>query len=146
MQKFKTLRQPLIGELAMSRKKERERKRKMPLIVATYVSAFSQGQRTHSARTHNTEYWASSVVELSSQLCSQTMCLLWVEKSLKLRNEHINSERVAKRNVLVWKDLKCCWAAPPFPKLITSKRQREVWDITCLLVRAKCRQPAEQLR
>ena len=51
MQKFEFLRQPLLGELAMSwreRKKERE---KMPSIVATYVYASSQGQRTHSART-----------------------------------------------------------------------------------------------
>ena len=51
MQKFEFLRQPLLGELAMSRK--RERKRKMPFIVATYVYDSSQGQRTHSARTNN---------------------------------------------------------------------------------------------
>jgi hypothetical protein len=37
----------------MSRKKERgEREKKMPFIVATYVYASSQGQRTHSARTN----------------------------------------------------------------------------------------------
>ena len=42
MQKFETLRQALLGELAMSRKKERgEREKKMPFIVATYVSACS---------------------------------------------------------------------------------------------------------
>ena len=55
MQKFEFLRQPLLGELAMSRKKK-ERKReekKMPSIVAIYVSACSQGQRTHSARTNS---------------------------------------------------------------------------------------------
>ena len=52
MQNFKTLRQPLMGELAMSRKKEeREKEKKIPFIVATYVYASSQGQRTHSART-----------------------------------------------------------------------------------------------
>ena len=52
MQKFEFLRQPLLGELAMSRKKERRKKeKKMPFIVATYVYASSQGQRTHSART-----------------------------------------------------------------------------------------------
>ena len=51
MQKFEFLRQPLLGELAMSRKKEEEEK-KMPFIVATYVYASSQGQRTHSARTN----------------------------------------------------------------------------------------------
>ena len=55
MQRFEFLRQPLLGELAMSRKKEREKERKrekkMPFVVATYVYASSQGQRTHSART-----------------------------------------------------------------------------------------------
>ena len=58
MQKFETLRQPLLGELAMSRKKkerkrEREKRKKMPFIMATYVYASSQGQRTHSARTNS---------------------------------------------------------------------------------------------
>ena len=55
MQKFEFLRQPLLGELAMSpeRKKERKREKKMPFVVATYVYASSQGQRTHSARTNN---------------------------------------------------------------------------------------------
>ena len=55
MQKFEFLRQPLLGELAMSRKKERRREReekKMPFIVATYVYASIQGQRTHSAGTN----------------------------------------------------------------------------------------------
>ena len=54
MQKFETLRQALLGELAMSRKKEEEERerKKMLFIVATYVSASSQGQRTHSARTN----------------------------------------------------------------------------------------------
>ena len=50
MQKFEFLRQPLLGELAMSRKKEE--REKMPFIVATYVYASSQGQRTHSAPTN----------------------------------------------------------------------------------------------
>jgi hypothetical protein len=49
MQNYKTLRQSLLGELAMSRKRKEEKK--MPFIVATYVYASSQGQRTHSART-----------------------------------------------------------------------------------------------
>jgi hypothetical protein len=39
-----------LGELAMSRKRRRERE-KMPFIVAPYVYASSQGQKTHSART-----------------------------------------------------------------------------------------------
>ena len=54
MQRFEFLRQPLMGELAMSpeeRKKERKKEKKMPFVVANYVYASSQGQRTHSART-----------------------------------------------------------------------------------------------
>ena len=51
MQKFEFLRQPLLGELAMSRKKKKKKEKKMPFIVATYVYASSQGKRTHSART-----------------------------------------------------------------------------------------------
>ena len=47
MQKFEFLRQPLLGELAMSWREEK----KMPYIVATYVYARSQGHRMHSART-----------------------------------------------------------------------------------------------
>ena len=50
MQDFETLRQPLLRELAMSRR-ERERE-KMPFMVATYIYASSQGQQTHSARTN----------------------------------------------------------------------------------------------
>ena len=54
MQNCKTLRQPLLGELAMSPEEEREREKekKMPFIVANYVYASSQGQRTHFARTN----------------------------------------------------------------------------------------------
>ena len=53
MQRFEFLRQPLMGELAMSpeREREREKEKKMPIVVATYVYASSQGQRTHSAQT-----------------------------------------------------------------------------------------------
>jgi hypothetical protein len=40
LQDFGTLQQPLLGESAMSRKKREERK--IPFIVATYVSACSQ--------------------------------------------------------------------------------------------------------
>ena len=50
MQKFEFLWQPLLGELAMSWR-EREKNKNMPFIVAPYVYASSQGQRTHSART-----------------------------------------------------------------------------------------------
>ena len=56
MQEFEFLRQPLLGELAMSPERGGERReeeeKKMPFIVATYFYASSQGQRTHSARTN----------------------------------------------------------------------------------------------
>jgi hypothetical protein len=45
MQKFEFLRQPLL--------RRREEEKKMPFIVATYVYASNQGQRTHSALTKN---------------------------------------------------------------------------------------------
>ena len=68
MQKFETLRQPLLGFWIGVSRKEEKKKRKIPKIVATlvcsagarntlgpivasYVYASSQGQRTHSART-----------------------------------------------------------------------------------------------
>jgi hypothetical protein len=59
MQKFEFLRQPLLGELAMSWREERKKReeKKMPFIVATYVYASSQGQRTHSAWTKNSPLW-----------------------------------------------------------------------------------------
>ena len=71
MQNFKTLRQPLMGELAMSCKEEREREeeKKMPFIVATYVYASSQGQRTHSARTNNlNKDWKQVFLEFRNKL------------------------------------------------------------------------------
>ena len=51
MQRFEFLRQPLMGELAMSPEERKREREKMPFVVATYVYASSQGQRTHSART-----------------------------------------------------------------------------------------------
>jgi hypothetical protein len=60
MQNCKTLRQPLLGELAMSRKKRERRKKereKMLFLVATYVYAASHGQRTHSAQTKINLNW-----------------------------------------------------------------------------------------
>ena len=53
MQNFKTLRRSLLGELAMSPERREKKEKKMPFIVATYVYASSQGQRTHSARTNS---------------------------------------------------------------------------------------------
>jgi hypothetical protein len=61
MQKFEFLQQPLLGELAMSwreRKKERKKEgEQMPFIVATYVYASSQGQRTHSAQSFHGAFY-----------------------------------------------------------------------------------------
>ena len=69
MQNFKTLRQPIIGELAMSpEEREREREReKMPFIVAPYVYASSQGQRTHSAQTKMSVTWLGLPVHFTMQ-------------------------------------------------------------------------------
>ena len=66
MQKFEFLRQPLLGELAMSPERKKEREKKMPFVVATYVYASSQGQRTHSARTN--KQTNSSVYRVAPQL------------------------------------------------------------------------------
>jgi hypothetical protein len=63
MQNFKTLRQSLLGELAMSPEEEK----KMPFIVATYVYASSQ-QRTHSARTKINEWMNAGCSQLGT-LC-----------------------------------------------------------------------------
>ena len=53
MQDFGTLGQPLLWELAMSpEEREKEEEKKMPFIVAAYVSAAAQGQRKHSTRTN----------------------------------------------------------------------------------------------
>jgi hypothetical protein len=49
---MQTLRQSLLGELAMSPEEREKKEKKMPFKVATYVYASSQGQRTHSARTN----------------------------------------------------------------------------------------------
>jgi hypothetical protein len=48
MQKFETLRQPLLGVLAMSWTKEREKERRREKNAIDS----GQGQRTHSARTN----------------------------------------------------------------------------------------------
>ena len=74
MQKFEFLRQPLLGELAMSRKKreEREKEKKMPFIVATYVYASSQGQRTYSARTKINSFCSSHNYVLEAENDSGT--------------------------------------------------------------------------
>jgi hypothetical protein len=70
MKNYKILGQSLLGELAMSRKKERgerERERKkMPFIVATYVYASSQGQRTQ--RPPATQALLYSLLEIPDKL------------------------------------------------------------------------------
>ena len=89
MQKFEFLWQPLLGELAMSRKRERERERekereKMPFIVATYLSASSQGQRTHSARTN----YQSLIVQLENLSLHRT-CEARICSSSPLSNSNV---------------------------------------------------------
>ena len=58
MQKFEFLRQPLLGELAMSWR-EREKRKKMPFIVATYVSSCSP-RAAHTLRSDQlvTSWWS----------------------------------------------------------------------------------------
>ena len=49
MQKFETLRQPILGFwITVPREEE---KKNLPKMVTTFVYASSQGQRRHSART-----------------------------------------------------------------------------------------------
>ena len=86
MQRFEFLRQPLLGELAMSRKKEDEERKKerekMPFVVATYVYASSQGQRTHSARTnlsiHKFPIWMN-IINLSK--CEEIHNIMIVDRT-----------------------------------------------------------------
>ena len=80
MQKFEFLRQPFLGELAMSwRERERERERKkereiMPFIVATYVYASSHGKFWNaemidgSTRTQNLETFSWKKVSPSNKI------------------------------------------------------------------------------
>ena len=52
----------------MSWKEERERReeeKKMPFIVATYVYASSQGQRTHSAQTKSKYFFPRIFIYIS---------------------------------------------------------------------------------
>ena len=84
MQNCKTLRQPLLWELAMSPEEEREREREiMPFIVATYVYASSQGQRTHSSRTNlSILYNLFSIVKypyflIQSDPCFNCLLFVW---------------------------------------------------------------------
>ena len=66
MQKFEFLRLPLLGELAMSRKKREEREKereKMPFIVATYVYACSP-RAAHALRSDQLEAVKISAEEI----------------------------------------------------------------------------------
>ena len=52
MQKFETLRQPLLGELAMSRKKERERERgEKNVIYSGHLRLCQQPRAAHALRS-----------------------------------------------------------------------------------------------
>jgi hypothetical protein len=51
--KFQTPTITPSGRISNELERKRRREKKMPFIVATYVYASSQGQRTHSARTNN---------------------------------------------------------------------------------------------
>ena len=51
MQKFEFLRQPLLGELAMSRKKEREREREKNAICSGHLRLCQQPRAAHALRS-----------------------------------------------------------------------------------------------
>ena len=62
MQNFKTLRQPLMGELAMSRKKrEREKKRKNA-IYSGHLRARLQPRAAHALRSDQYKYLISQTI------------------------------------------------------------------------------------
>jgi hypothetical protein len=51
MQNFKTLRQPLLGELAMSRKREEEREREKNNIYSGHLHLCQQPRAAHALRS-----------------------------------------------------------------------------------------------
>ena len=70
MQKFEFLQQPLLGELAMSWREEREKK--MPFIVATYVYACSP-RAAHGLRSDQNMFVAQDKKQSASYSTGQTV-------------------------------------------------------------------------
>ena len=54
MQKFEFLRQPLLGELAMSRKRERKREREKNAIYSGHLRLCQQPRAAHGLRLDQT--------------------------------------------------------------------------------------------
>ena len=62
MQNFKTLRQPLMGELAMSRKKrERKREREKTAIYSGHLRLCQQPRAAHALRSDQYNNWSALI-------------------------------------------------------------------------------------
>ena len=75
MQKFEFLQQPLLGELAMRRKKEREKEKQMPFIMATYASACSP-RAAHELRSDQKQKqfeYSTSTLQVCSKYVAQML-------------------------------------------------------------------------
>ena len=108
MQNCKTLKQPLLGELAMSpeeREREREKEReKMPFIVATYDYASSQGLRTHSAWTNkckNSTYFGLRDGSIVHSNTLTQICVLPVKNSIQTNILKIISDIISNATVFL---------------------------------------------
>ena len=67
MQRFEFLRQPLLGELAMSRKRPRERERKRKsAIYSSHLRLCQQPSAAHALRSDQFNFW-SLFIQLSMQ-------------------------------------------------------------------------------
>ena len=63
MQKFEFLRQPLLGELAMSRKKERRKKERENAIYSGHLRLCQQPRAAHALRSDQFEVGACGIHE-----------------------------------------------------------------------------------
>ena len=89
MQDFETLRQPLLRDLAMSRREERESERereekKMPFIVATYVYACSP-RAAHALRSDqfSCTLWLI-ITQVMAVLSSSSHQITWSQTRVKM--------------------------------------------------------------
>ena len=68
MQNFKTLRQPLMGELAMSRKKEEREKEKKNAIYSGHLRLCQQPRAAHALRSDQQFLHRNCQLDLSVQI------------------------------------------------------------------------------
>ena len=130
MQKFETLRQPLL-EFSITVARTKEEKKNEPKIVATFVSASSQGQRTHSARTKIATRLANSILQALESNVNNGSCSMvsienqrkdtsWFEGMVKERITQFNStsstgqssDKFAAQNLVLFiKKFQMLWKA-----------------------------------